>query len=74
MFRGNRIDAWLQILSGMSQLNQLSTMNDIYFFKPLLENYIVDIAGVINLHGYPAIISMLGTVFACLNGYHTSDL
>ena len=34
----------------------------------------IDVAGVINLHGYPAVISMLGTVFVCLYGYHTADL
>lgn len=43
------------------------------YSQPALEKYVVDVAGVINLHGYPAVISMLGTVFVCLYGYHTAD-
>ena len=44
------------------------------YSQPVLEKVVVDVAGVTNLHGYPAVVSTLASVFVCVNGYHSQYL
>ena len=41
--------------------------------KPVVSKYVVDVAGVVNLHIYTAVISLLASIFVCVNGFHTAN-
>lgn len=43
------------------------------YSQPVVSRYVVDVAGVVNLHIYTAVISLLASIFVCVNGFHTAN-